>query len=84
MDIKDMTLKFYQEKESTIQYDVLELLQTDLSDDIKKHLRKLNSSNIEKLLSFFRSWGSTDHSLSHRTDQRLIIFREFFKISLTP
>ena len=28
--------------------------------------------------------GSTDHSLSHRTDQRLIIFREFFKISLTP
>lgn len=53
MDIKDITLKFYQEKESTIQYDVLELLQTDLSDDIKKHLRKLNSSNIEKLLSFF-------------------------------
>ena len=53
MDIKDITLKFYQEKESTIQYDVLELLQTDLSDDIKKHLKKLNSSNIEKLLSFF-------------------------------
>ena len=53
MDIKDITLKYNQEKESTIQYDVSELLRTDLSDDIKKHLRKLNSSNIEKLLSFF-------------------------------
>lgn len=53
MDIKDLTLKYNQGKESTIQYDVSELLQTDLSDDIKTHLRKLNSSNIEKLLSFF-------------------------------
>ena len=53
MDIKDITLKFYQEKESTIQYDVSELLQTDLSDHIKIHLRKLNGGNIEKLLSFF-------------------------------
>ncbi len=53
MDIKDITLKYYQEKESTIQYDVYELLQTDLSDYMKKHLRKLNSSNIEKLLSLF-------------------------------
>ena len=53
MEIKDITLKYNQEKESTIQYDVSELLRTDLSDDIKKHLRKLNSSNIEKLLSFF-------------------------------
>ena len=48
MDIKDITLKYNQEKESTIQYDVFELLQTDLSDCMKKHLRKLNSSNIEK------------------------------------
>ena len=53
MDIKDITLKYNQEKESTIQYDVSELLQTDLSDYMKKHLRKYNSSNIEKLLSFF-------------------------------
>lgn len=53
MGIKDITLKYNQEKESTIQYDISELLQTDLSDDIKKHLRKLNSSNIEKLLSLF-------------------------------
>ena len=53
MDIKDITLKYNQEKESTIQYDVFELLQTDLSDCMKKHLRKLNSSNIEKLLSLF-------------------------------
>lgn len=53
MDIKDITLKYYQEKESTIQYDVYELLQTDLSDYMKKHLRKLNSSNIEKWLSLF-------------------------------
>ena len=53
MDIKDITLKYNQEKESTIQYDVYELLQTDLSDCMKKHLRKLNSSNIENLLSFF-------------------------------
>ena len=30
MDIKDITLKYNQEKESTIQYDVSELLQTDL------------------------------------------------------
>ena len=45
MDIKDITLKYNQEKESTIQYDVFELLQTDL--------RKLNCSNIEKLLSLF-------------------------------
>ena len=48
MDIKDITLKYYQEKESTIQYDVYELLQTDLKKKKKKHLRKLNSSNIEK------------------------------------
>ena len=40
MDIKDITLEYNQEKESTIQYDVSELLRTDLSDDIKKHLRK--------------------------------------------
>ena len=53
MGIKDITLKYNQEKESTIQYDVFELLQTDLSDCMKKHLRKLNSSNIEKLLSLF-------------------------------
>ncbi len=53
MEIKDITLKYNQEKESTIQYDVSELLQTDLSDYMKKHLRKYNSSNIEKLLSFF-------------------------------
>ena len=53
MDIKDITQKYNQEKESTIQYDVFELLQTDLSDCMKKHLRKLNSSNIEKLLSLF-------------------------------
>ena len=53
MDIKDITLKYNQEKESTIQYDVSELLHTDLSDYIKKHLRKLSSNNIEKLLSFF-------------------------------
>jgi hypothetical protein len=53
MDIKDITLKYNQEKESTIQYDVFELLQTDLSHCMKKHLRKLNSSNIEKLLSLF-------------------------------
>ena len=45
MEIKDITLKYNQEKESTIQYDVFELM--------KKHLRKLNSSNIEKLLSLF-------------------------------
>ena len=46
MDIKDMSLKYNQEKESTIQYDVSELLQTDLSDNIKTRLRKLNSCNI--------------------------------------
>lgn len=53
MDIKDIKLKYNQEKESTIQYDVLGLLHTDLSEYIKNHLRKSNNSNIEKLLSFF-------------------------------
>lgn len=53
MDINDIRLKYHQEKESTIQYDVLELLHTDLSDYIKKYLRKSKNSNIVKLLSSF-------------------------------
>lgn len=53
MDIKDIKLKYNQEKESTIQYDVSGLLHIDLSDCIKRHLRKSNSSNIEEFLSFF-------------------------------
>ena len=40
MEIKDITLKYNQEKESTIQYDVFELLQTDLSDCMKKYNKR--------------------------------------------
>ena len=37
--------KFYQEKVSTIQYDVCELLHTDLSDDLKERLINHGQSN---------------------------------------
>ncbi len=53
MDIKDISLKYNQEKESTIQYDVSELLHTDLSDYTKTKLSNLNISNIEQILNFF-------------------------------
>lgn len=53
MDIKDISLKYNQEKESTIQYDVSELLHTDLSDYTKTKLSNLNISNIEQILTFF-------------------------------
>ncbi len=42
MDIKDITLKYNQEKESTIQYDVFELLQTDLSDCMKRNKSQIS------------------------------------------
>lgn len=50
MDIKE---KFNQEKESTIQYDISELLQTDLSDNLKSQLEKLGNNDVAKFLSLF-------------------------------
>lgn len=53
MDLKDLTQKYEQGKETTIQLDVSELLQTDLSDYMKNNLRNFNSIYIEQLLSYF-------------------------------
>lgn len=45
--------KFYQEKESTIQYDVCELLHTDLSDDLKERLINLGNPTVDKFIALF-------------------------------
>ena len=45
----------------------------------KQSVNNVDRFEVESSRSGRRSGDSTDHSLSHRTDQRLIIFREFFK-----
>lgn len=49
----DITEKYNQEKESTIQYDVSELLQTKLSDHLKSQLDKLGNDDVTKFLALF-------------------------------
>lgn len=49
----DITGKYDQEKESTIQYDVSELLQTDLSDYLKECLMNLGNPEVDKFVALF-------------------------------
>lgn len=50
MDKQD---RFYTEKESTIQYDVSELLQTDLSNCLKGYLMNLDNPDVGRFVSLF-------------------------------
>lgn len=43
--------KYNQEKESTIQYDVSKLLQTDLSDYLKDSLMNLGNPEVDKFVA---------------------------------
>lgn len=45
--------KYNQEKESTIQYDISELLQTALSDDLKSRLMKFGIPDVAKFIASF-------------------------------
>ena len=49
----DITEKYKQEKESTIQYDISELLQTDLSDNLKSSLMNFDNPEVEKFVALF-------------------------------
>lgn len=53
----NITEKYYQEKESTIQYDVSELLQTDLSDYLKNSLMDLSNPEVDKFVALFPIQG---------------------------
>ena len=45
--------KYDQEKEFTIQYDVSELLQTDLSDNLKSRLMNLGNPTVRRFVALF-------------------------------
>lgn len=45
--------KYNQEKESTIQYDISELLLTDLNNDLKSRLMNLDNPEVEKFVALF-------------------------------
>lgn len=53
----DITEKYNQEKESTIQYDVSKLLQTDLSDYLKDSLMNLGNPEVDKFVALFPIQG---------------------------
>ncbi len=53
----DITEKYNKEKESTIQYDVSELLQTDLSDYLKDSLINLGNPEVNKFVALFPILG---------------------------
>lgn len=53
----DITEKYNQEKESTIQYDVSELLQTDLSDYLKESLMNLCNPEVDEFGALFPLQG---------------------------
>ncbi len=54
--------KYNQEKESIIQYDISELLRTDLNDDLKNRLLNLDNPEIEKLVALFPIQSKTQIS----------------------
>ena len=54
----DITEKYNQEKESTIQYDVSKLLQTDLSDYLKGSLMNLGNPEVDKFVTLFPIQGT--------------------------
>lgn len=49
----DIIEKYNQGKESTIQYDISELLHIQLSDHVMMQLEKINNNDVNKFLSFF-------------------------------
>lgn len=49
----DITEKYKHEKESTIQYDISELLQTDLSDNLKSRLMNLGNLEVDIFVALF-------------------------------
>lgn len=53
----DISEKYNQEKESTIQYDVSELLQTGLSDNLKNRLMYLGNPEVAKFVALFPIQG---------------------------
>lgn len=53
----NITEKYNQEKESTIQYDVSKLLQTDLSDYLKESLMNLGNPEVDKFVALFPIQG---------------------------
>lgn len=54
--------KYNQEKESTIQYDISELLQTDLSNALKSRLMKFDIHNVAKFIALFPIQSKTRFS----------------------
>ncbi len=54
----DITEKYNQEKETTIQYDVSKLLQTDLSDYLKGNLMNLGNPEVDKFVALFPIQGT--------------------------
>lgn len=49
----NITERYNQEIESTIQYDISELLHTDLSDDLKERLMNLGNPTVDKFIALF-------------------------------
>ena len=49
----DITERYNLDKESTIQYDISELLHTDLSDDLKERLMNLGNPTVDKFIALF-------------------------------
>ncbi len=58
----DIIEQYNQEKESTIQYDISELLQTDLNDVLKSRLMNLDSPDINKFVGLFPIQGKNEIS----------------------
>ena len=59
----DLTGKYNQEKESTIQYDISELLQTDLSDYLKDRLLSLGNPDTSNFVALFPMQGKVKISV---------------------
>lgn len=55
--IETIIEKFNQEKGTTIQYDILKLLHTDLSDVLKSQLVNLDDNDVERFITLFPIQG---------------------------
>ena len=56
----DITTRYNQEKETTIQYDITELLHDDLSDYVKHKLERSNEDEVKKFLSISAYFSSAN------------------------
>lgn len=54
--------RYNQEKECTIQYNMFELLQTDLNDVLKSRLMNLGSPDVDKFVGLFPIQGKNEIS----------------------